>query len=71
MPIDPGGEKCPADVIGNAVIVAQIASGEEEDKSTTVRTRRLLRWGAEVASHRPTDSPRCSALISRKRWSTK
>lgn len=31
MPKGPRGEKRPADVIGNAVLVAKIATGEAED----------------------------------------
>jgi hypothetical protein len=33
MPRGPKGEKRPADVIGNAIMVARIATGEIEDKS--------------------------------------
>lgn len=32
MPRGPKGEKRKADVVGNAVLVAKIATGEEEDK---------------------------------------
>lgn len=32
MPRGPKGEKRPADVIGNAIRVAKIATGEEEDE---------------------------------------
>jgi hypothetical protein len=34
MPRGPKGEKRPADVIGNAVRVMRIATGEAEDKPT-------------------------------------
>ena len=34
MPRGPKGEKRPADVIGNAVLVMQIATGEVRDTST-------------------------------------
>jgi hypothetical protein len=34
MPKGPKGEKRPADVIGNAIKVARIATGEEEDAKT-------------------------------------
>lgn len=34
MPRGPKGEKRPADVIGNAVKVMKIATGEEEDEKT-------------------------------------
>lgn len=32
MPTGPNGEKRPADVIGNAVVIAKIATGEIEDE---------------------------------------
>jgi hypothetical protein len=31
MPVGPRGEKRPADVIGNAVVVARVATGEAEE----------------------------------------
>lgn len=34
MPKGPKGEKRPADVIGNAITIARIATGEEEDALT-------------------------------------
>lgn len=34
MPKGPKGEKRPADVIGNAVKIARIATGEESDEAT-------------------------------------
>ena len=34
MPRGPKGEKRPADVIGNAIKVARIATGEEQDEKT-------------------------------------
>ena len=36
MPIGPKGEKRPADVIGNAVKVMRIATGEESEELTSV-----------------------------------
>jgi hypothetical protein len=33
MPKGPKGEKRPADVVGNAVLIAKIATGEVEDQS--------------------------------------
>lgn len=35
MPKGPRGEKRPADVIGNAIKVARIATGEEEEETLT------------------------------------
>ena len=37
MPRGPRGEKRPADVIGNAVKVMRIATGEETEESDTVK----------------------------------
>lgn len=34
MPKGPNGQKRPADVIGTAIMVAKIATGEEEDITT-------------------------------------
>jgi hypothetical protein len=34
MPRGPKGEKCPADTIGNAVMIAKIANGEIKDITT-------------------------------------
>ncbi len=36
MPTEPKGEKRPADVIGNAVMVAKISTGEIEDSTPDV-----------------------------------
>ena len=45
MPTGPKGQKRPADVIGNAVRVMRIATGEEaDDVMTTARTRLRRRW---------------------------
>jgi hypothetical protein len=41
MPRGPKGEKRPADVIGNAVHVMRIATGEIEDSSRQATTQRL------------------------------
>ena len=37
MPKGPKGEKRPADVVGNAVKVAKIATGEEEEEKPVER----------------------------------
>ena len=39
MPKGPNGEKRPGDVIGTAIMVAQIATGEIEDNRKSGRTR--------------------------------
>lgn len=40
MPKGPQGQKRPADVIGNAVMIAKIATGEIEDTKLTTPGRR-------------------------------
>ena len=50
MPTGPKGQKRPADVIRNAVKIARIATGEDDDTTpTTARTRPPRRWGARAA----------------------
>ena len=39
MPKEPKGQKRPANVIGNAVHVMRIATGEAEERNMTPRTR--------------------------------
>lgn len=39
MPTGPKGEKRPADVIGNAVKIARIATGEEDDSKGAISVR--------------------------------
>ena len=52
MPKGPKGEKRPADVIGNAVKVMRIATGEEsDDVPDTARTRPLRRWASLAEQH--------------------
>ena len=51
MPSGPKGEKRPADVIGNAVKIARIAIGEDEDvvpdefQTETLPERAILKLG--------------------------
>lgn len=40
MPREPQGQKRPADVIGNAVHIAQIATGEQEETTLKQPTKR-------------------------------
>jgi hypothetical protein len=71
MPRGPRGEKRPADVIGAAVMVAKIATGEIEEKleSKSGRTR-SGRAGAKARSDKLTSDQR--RVIARKaanaRW---
>jgi hypothetical protein len=68
----------PADVIGNAVKVMRIATGEEEEdfRPTTARTRRRSLWGGVAAKHEPpVSSAKRRAEIAREaakqRWAAK
>jgi hypothetical protein len=49
MPRGPRGEKRPADVIGAAVKVMRIATGEEEDEVTDPTKEHHIRGGKRVA----------------------
>lgn len=50
MSRDPKGEKRPTDVIGNAVKVMRIATGEiEEDRGTAPNVQRAARSAADSA----------------------
>jgi hypothetical protein len=50
MPKGPKGQRCPADVIGNAIRVAQIATGEaEEDMPKSGKDPTPPLWGAREA----------------------
>ena len=77
MPKGPRGEKRPADVIGNAVKVMRIATGEETEEPGTDQVKSPAaelgsRGGRERASRL---SPERRAEIARKaakdRWGTK
>jgi hypothetical protein len=70
MPTGPKGEKRPADVIGNAVKVMRIATGEEEE--TKVRSGRVRsgRAGAKARSDKLSSDER-SAIAKKAaaaRW---
>jgi len=71
MPKGPNGEKRPADVIGCAVQIARIATGEEEDTAYAVPNRtKSGRAGAAARSRALTADERVE--IARKaaneRW---
>jgi hypothetical protein len=72
MPRGPRGEKRPADVIGNAVKVMRIATGEETDETDSVKSAaaELGARGGKARAARMT--PERRAEIARKaaakRW---
>jgi hypothetical protein len=42
MPRGPKGEKRPADAIGNAIMIAKIATGEMEEPTETTKAASML-----------------------------
>lgn len=74
MPRGPKGEKRPADVIGNAVHVMRIATGQIEDKTSVVPNRAR---GGKIGGRRRADklSAARKSEIAKKaaksRWKSK
>jgi hypothetical protein len=62
MPRSPKGEKRPADVIGNAVMIARIATGEIEDITTADGKN-----AAAVALGRMGGKARAEGMTAKKR----
>jgi hypothetical protein len=74
MPKGPKGEKRPADVIGNAVRVMRIATGEEEDVVTPASAGATLgKLGGEARSRNMTPERRAeiAKTAADKRWAAK
>jgi hypothetical protein len=75
MPRGPRGEKRPADVIGNAVKVVRIATGEETEELETDRAKsaaaELGSRGGKAHAARLSESDRrdIARKAARKRWS--
>jgi hypothetical protein len=71
MPRGPKGEKRPADVIGNAVKIMRIATGEEEDVVTPASAGATLgKLGGQTRARNMTPEQR-SAIAKKaaaKRW---
>lgn len=72
MPRGPQGQKRPADVIGNAVMVAKIATGEIEDE-IEVKSAGKVRSGhagakARAESLSAGERSEIAARAARKRW---
>ncbi len=75
MPKGPKGEKRPADVIGNAVRVMQIAIGEESDiasddgKNKAAQALGKLGGAARAKAVSKTRRKEIAEQAARKRWS--
>ncbi len=71
MPRGPKGERRPADVIGNAVLIARIATGEAEDtklKQPAKRKSGLAGAKARANSLTADNRSEIAALAASKRW---
>lgn len=71
MPKGPKGEKRPADVIGNAVKVMRIVTGEErEDASVSAARSSRGRSGADARAAKLTDAQRAeiAKIAADARW---
>ena len=76
MPKGPKGQKRPADVIGNAVKVMRIATGEEDDALTDDgKDKAAVSLGkrggdARAKSLTATERTRIAKAAAQKRWKT-
>jgi hypothetical protein len=71
MPQGPNGQKRPADVIGNAVHIARIATGEVEDTKLKQPAKRASGLaGAKARSEKMTPDERSEAakIAAEVRW---
>jgi hypothetical protein len=73
MPRGPKGEKRPADVIGNAVHVMRIATGEAEELQPSFRKTNAGSKGGHTRASRLTPEQRTEAakLAAQARWRKK
>ncbi len=74
MPKGPNGQKRPGDVIGAAVMVARIATGEIEDNSTAPDKAHHSRGGkkggvARAKALTPAERSAIAKKAAAKRWS--
>jgi len=73
MPRGPKGEKRPADVIGNAVHVMRIATGEIEEHEPSLekqvkRAKAVSRGKARAAKLTPVQRAEIAKLAAQTRW---
>ncbi len=70
MPKGPKGEKRPADVIGAAILVGRIATGEIDDVRSSGRVRSGKAGGkARAAALSPSQRKAIATAAAKKRWS--
>lgn len=70
MPTGPKGQRRPADVIGNAIHVAKIATGEIEDATVLPAHQQRGRSGAAARAAKLTDAQRAeiARTAAEARW---
>jgi hypothetical protein len=76
VPKGPNGEKRPGDVIGAAIMVAKIATGEVEDNATAPDKAHHSRGGkaggaARAAKLTSDERSRIARLAATRRWAAK
>ncbi|MGA2411416.1 MAG: RNA-binding protein [Candidatus Binataceae bacterium] len=71
MPTGPKGEKRPADVIGNAVKVMRIATGEEPEDCDRIVPKRSKGGKARAASLTPQQRAEIGHTAATARWKKK
>ena len=74
MPKGPQGQKRPADVVGNAVLIGRIATGEVEDTTDDPSKAHHSAGGkkggaARAASLSPSERSAIAKKAAQKRWS--
>ena len=70
MPRGPNGEKRPGDVVGCAITVAKIATGEIEDKIPAHREIRANAGKSRTDSMTPEQRSELAKTAARARWDT-
>jgi hypothetical protein len=74
MPKGPQGQKRPADVIGAAIMVAKIATGEEEEETAITQGKEYARKGglkggaARARSLTPKQRSEIARVAAEARW---
>jgi hypothetical protein len=73
MPKGPQGQKRPADVIGNAIRVARIATGEEEEARASPNEERASKGGKKGGTARakaltPAERSEIASIAAQARW---
>lgn len=68
MPTGPKGQKRPADVIGNAVRVMRIATGEDEESSPNLTPKRARGAKARAKALSPEERSEIARIAASARW---